>query len=208
MLKIAIEDSNTLYKNGFELFLENLFCHVENSSIEVESLTKQNVLHADIVVKEFNAGAQFICHPTLKFRRRPGLIIGIYDGNENPHHNELPLCIKDIIFISRSESLHGASEKISNAWKDVKANPVISNSSKCLQCKYRSLTPQQILIAKSMLRGNDIFSISKQLSINIKTASSHKRLMMSKFGLRNDCELLMFLKDFKKNNHPIYLFDN
>ncbi|MFP2514723.1 LuxR C-terminal-related transcriptional regulator [Buttiauxella agrestis] len=208
MLKIVIEDSNKLYRNGFELFLENLFYHVENSSIEVESLTKQNVLQADIIVKEFNAGAQFICHPALKFRRRPGLIIGVYDDKKNPHHNGLPLCIKDTIFISRSESLHSVSEKISIAWKDVKANPVISTGSKCLQCKYRTLTPQQILIAKSLLRGNDIFSISKQLSINIKTASSHKRLMMNKFGLKNDCELLMFLKSFKKSNHPIYLFDN
>lgn len=208
MLKIAIEDSNALYRNGFELFLKKLFCQVENSSVEVEDLTKQNVLQADVIVKEFNAGAQFICHPTLKFRRKPGLIIGIYDDKESPHHNGLPLCIKDVIFISRSESLHSATEKISIAWEDIKANPTISYSGKCLQCKIRTLTPQQILIAKSMLRGNDIFSISKQLSISIKTASSHKRMIMRKFDLKNDCELLIFLKSFKQSNDPIYLFDH
>ncbi|WP_167458046.1 helix-turn-helix transcriptional regulator [Rahnella woolbedingensis] len=208
MLKIAIEDSNAFYKHGFELFLEKIFFHAEKYSIEVESLTKQNVLQADVIVKEFNAGAQFLCHPALKFRRRPGLIVGIYDGKKNLHHNGLPLCIKDVVFISRSESLHSISEKIFIAWKDVKANPILSHSGKCLQCKFHNLTPQQILIAKSLLRGNDIFRISQQLGLNIKAVSSHKRMIMRKFGLKSDCELLIFLKIFKKSDHPISLFDS
>ncbi|TDN64416.1 LuxR C-terminal-related transcriptional regulator [Scandinavium goeteborgense] len=208
MLKIAIEDSNSFYKKGFGLFLEELFCHMQNSSVKVESLTEQNVLLADVIVKGFNAGAQFICHPVLKFRRRSSLIIGIYNGKKDLHHNGLPLCINDIIFISRFESLHSASEKISIAWKSVKANPIISNSNECLRCKHRILTPQQTLIAKSLLRGNDIFNTSKKLGIDIKTISAHKRLIMKRFGLKSDCELLIFLNGFNKSNHPIYLFDN
>lgn len=208
MLKIAIEDSNSFYKNGFKLFLEELFRHVENTSVEVEDLTEQNVLQSDVIVSEFNAGAQFVCHPGLKSRRILGLIIGIYDGKKSLYHDGLPMCIKDIIFISRFESLHSASEKIILAWKDVKASHIITHGSKCLQCKYRTLTPQQILIAKLLLRGNDITSMSQQLNINIKATSAHKRSIMKKFGLKSDCELLIFLKAINKSNHPIYLFDN
>lgn len=205
MLNIAIEDSNTLYRNGFELFIEKLLRNEASSSIEFQTLTRINAIEADIIVKEFSAGAQFICQSELKYRTKPGLIIGIYDAEKKPHHKKLPLCIKDIIFISRSESLSSARETISTAWQETKAMPKSPHCNKCAQCKYLRLTPQQILIAKALLHGEDILKISQKLNISIKTASAHKRLIMSKFNLRNDCELLFFLKILKEKNQQIYL---
>lgn len=205
MLNIAIDESNTLFRKGLELFLEEVLQNVHNESVHFHDLTKINAIHADIIVKDFIAGSQFICQPILKFRSKPGLIIGIYEGGENLHHDELPLCIKNIIFIARTEPVHSARNKVSLAWRDTIAHPMGSHCNKCLQCKYRTLTPQQIMIAKSLLHGNDILKISQQLGINVKTVSAHKRHLMSKFNLKNDCELLHFLKTLKDNNQPAYL---
>lgn len=205
MLNIAVEDSDSLYRNGMEIFLKEIFLEEQNEPLQINSLNRANATQADIIVKSFVAGAEYVCQPMLKHRMKPGVIIGIYDGDESPHHNELPLCIKNIVFINRSEPLSTAREQVIQAWKDNVENAKPLNGKKCLKCKYRTLTPQQITIAKHLLRGYDIIDIAKLLKIHVKTVSAHKRLMMSKFNLNSDCELLHFLKDLKTHNPPLSL---
>jgi DNA-binding CsgD family transcriptional regulator len=206
MMNIALEDSDSLYREGMKLFLQDLFQEAQNESVHFSVLTKTNVIQADVVVKSFVAGAEYICQPIFKYRSKPGLIIGVYEGEHNPYHNELPLCIKNIIFIHRSENLSTTRERVVQAWKDSIEDPSILQSKKCLQCKYRTLTPQQLTIAKYLLRGNDIINIAKSLRLNVKTVSAHKRLIMSKFDLKSDCELLQFLHNLKKHNPAVHLF--
>lgn len=206
MLNIVVDDSDSLYRNGMEMFLEELFLEEQNGPVLFDSLSKTNATQADVIVKSFVAGAEYICQPILKFRSKPGLIIGLYSGDKSPYHNELPLCIKNIVFINRSESLNSTREQIVNAWNESIQNPKSLQSKKCLQCKYRTLTPQQLTIAKYMLQGNDIIEIADLLEINVKTVSAHKRLMMNKFDLKSDCELLQFLSNLKMHNPPVHLF--
>ena len=206
MLNIAIDDKDSLYRNGMEIFLEELFLEEQKESVQFDSLTKVNAIQADVIVKSFVAGAEYICQPILKFRSKPGLIIGVYDGNKSPYHEGLPLCIKNIVFVSRSEPLRTARKQVIEAWKDNIENPEALPCKKCLKCKYRTLTPQQMMIAKYLLWGNDIIDIAELLAINVKTVSAHKRLMMSKFNLSSDCELLHFLHNLKKHSPPVHLF--
>ncbi|OAT31828.1 hypothetical protein M975_1718 [Buttiauxella brennerae ATCC 51605] len=206
MLNIAIDDSDSLYRNGMEIFLEELFLEEQNEPVQFNPLTKTNSIQADVIVKSFVAGAEYICQPMLKYRSRPGLIIGIYDGEKTPYHNELPLCIKNVVFINRAEPLNTAREQVVQAWRNNIENPESLPCKKCLKCKYRSLTPQQLTIAKLLLRGHDIIGIAELLELNVKTISAHKRLMMSKFNLHSDCELLLFLNNLKKHNPPVNLF--
>ncbi|HKM95722.1 MAG TPA: LuxR C-terminal-related transcriptional regulator [Buttiauxella sp.] len=206
MLNIAIDDSDSLYRNGMEIFLEELFLEEQNEPVQFNALTRSNATQVDIIVKSFVAGAEYICQPMLKYRNKPGVIIGIYDGDKSPHHNELPLCIKNIVFINRSEPLSKAREQVVQAWEDSVKNAKTLNGKKCLKCKYRTLTPQQLTIAKHLLRGHDLIGIAKLLEINVKTVSAHKRLMMNKFNLTSDCELLQFLNNLKMHNPPIHLF--
>ncbi|HKN02995.1 MAG TPA: LuxR C-terminal-related transcriptional regulator [Buttiauxella sp.] len=206
MLKVAVDDSDSLYRNGMEIFLEELFLEEQDEPVQFYTLTKSNATQVDVIVKSFVAGAEYTCQPILKYRSKPGLIIGIYDGDESPHHNELPLCIKNIVFINRSEPLSSAREHVIQAWKKNVENPESLACKKCLKCKYRTLTPQQLTIAKHLLRGHDIAGIAKSLEINVKTVSAHKRLMMNKFNLTSDCELLQFLYNLKMHNPPIHLF--
>ncbi|KFC81314.1 LuxR C-terminal-related transcriptional regulator [Buttiauxella agrestis] len=206
MLNIAVDDSDALYRTGMELLLKELFLSEQNKSVKFSLLTKTNAIQADVIVKSFVPGAEYVCQPILKFRSKPGLIIGIVDGDKKPYHDVLPLCVKDIIFIHRSEPLSTARYNVINGWNESLQKPSKVNCKKCLQCKYRTLTPQQSIIAKYFLRGNDIVDIAKLLQINVKTVSAHKRLMMSKFNLNSDCELLRFLKNLKMHNPPVHLF--
>lgn len=206
MLNIAIDDSDSLYRNGFEIFLEKLFLKEQKGSVQFDSLNKSNATHVDIIVKSFSAGDEYICQPILKYRSKPGLIIGIYDGDKSPYHHELPLCIKNIVFINRAESLNMVYEQVVNAWRYNIETPVFLHCNKCLQCKYRALSPQQLTIAKYLLHGKDNVGIAKSLKLSVKTVSAHKRLMMSKFNLNSDCELLQFLNNLKKHDLPVSLF--
>ncbi|MGB3251997.1 LuxR C-terminal-related transcriptional regulator [Buttiauxella gaviniae] len=206
MLNVAIDDSDSLYRNGMEIFLEELFLKEQDESVQFNKLTKLNATQVDVIIKSFVPGAEYICQPILKYRSKPGVIIGIYDSEKSPYHDELPLCIKNIVFINRSEPLDTAREQVTQAWKQSVENPDTLPCKKCLKCKYRSLTPQQMTIAKYMLQGNDIIKIAKLLEINVKTVSAHKRLMMSKFNLSSDYELLHFLNNLKKHNPPVHLF--
>ncbi|WP_167455948.1 helix-turn-helix transcriptional regulator [Buttiauxella izardii] len=208
MLNAAIDDSDALYRNGMEKFLEELFLDEQNESVQFKTLTQVNATQADVIVKSFVPGAEYICHPMLKFRSKPGLIIGIFDGDKNPYHENLPLCVKDAIFIHRSESLETIRNNIIQAWKSMMHNPRALQSKKCLNCKYVTLTVQQIIIAKHLLRGNDIAEIAVHLNISVKTVSAHKRLMMAKFNLSTDCELLQCLKNLKMHNPPVHLFSD
>lgn len=206
MLNIAIDDSDSLYRSGMEIFLEELFLKEQKEPVQFDSLTKSNATQVDVVVKSFSAGDEYTCQPILKYRSKPGLIIGIYDGNKSPYHHALPLCIKDIIFINRAEPLNTMREHVVKAWKNNVESSGGLPCKKCLQCKYRTLTPQQLTIAKYLLRGKDIVDIAKSLELSVKTVSAHKRLMMSKFNLNSDCELLQFLNNLKKHNLPVSLF--
>jgi len=206
MLNIAVDDSDSLYRNGMEMFLEELFLEEQNEPVQFNSLTKSNATQVDVIVKSFVPGAEYICQPMLKYRSKPGVIIGIYDGDKSPYHDELPLCIKNIVFINRSEPLETAREQVIQAWNENVEKPSTLACKKCLKCKYRTLTPQQVTIAKHMLKGCDIIDIEKSLKINVKTVSAHKRLMMNKFNLSSDCELLQFLNNLRKHNPPVHLF--
>ncbi|MFP2514331.1 helix-turn-helix transcriptional regulator [Buttiauxella agrestis] len=206
MLNIAIDDKDALYRNGMEIFLEEIFLEEQKESVQFNCLTKTNAIQADIIVKSFVAGAEYICQPMLKYRSKPGMIIGIYSGNKSPYHEKLPLCIKNIVFVNRSEPLNTARKQVVQGWKDNIENPEVLPCRKCLKCKYRTLTPQQMTIAKYLLRGNDIIDIAHLLGIHVKTVSAHKRLMMSKFNLSSDCDLLHFLNNLEKHSPPIHLF--
>jgi DNA-binding CsgD family transcriptional regulator len=189
-----------------EKLLEHVFSLGNDEPVIFEALSMANATKADVIVKNFVAGEAFICHPMLKFRVKPGLLIGLYEGNKSPWHTELPLCIKNILFINRNEMLSVVYDKIIEAWQEKIIDSKELKCKKCLKCRYRSLTSQQSVIARHILHGNDIIEIASSLEINVKTVSAHKRLMMKKFNLDSDCELVQFLNNLRTHNPPVHLF--
>ncbi|HKN05882.1 MAG TPA: helix-turn-helix transcriptional regulator [Buttiauxella sp.] len=208
MLNIAIDDSNTFYRYGLERFLENIFFLEKNKVVKFQALTKFNIKEADVVVQSFVAGEEYSCHYKLKYRSKPGLVIGLYEKERGKILSELPNCIRNVVIVNRTDSLSDCRDKIISAWDEVatQPQPQAKHYRKCFSCKYLTLTSQQVTIAKKMLHGQDISQIAQALGINVKTVSAHKRLIMQKFNLRNNFELMHLLYNMKLLNPPIYFY--
>ncbi|HGN9285865.1 TPA: helix-turn-helix transcriptional regulator, partial [Klebsiella quasipneumoniae] len=62
------------------------------------------------------------------------------------------------------------------------------------------LSPQQIRIMICLYEGMSVTQIADELMISEKTVYAHKYMVMSKFNLRNDYELMLLLNKLTKNN--------
>jgi DNA-binding CsgD family transcriptional regulator len=206
MLRIIVEDRYTLYKKGMEILLEQIFLCEEDERIEFMSLTEDNVAMADVIVKNFDPGESYICNPLLRERKAASLLIGIYEGSANPHFGTLPLCVKNIVFINRAESLCKAMTLIMRGWENCMLVGNKNTQPNCLHCLHRTLSPQQVRVAENFYRGFTPEGIASNLQLNVKTVCAHKRKIMAKFDLYSDCELLHFLNGLKKQKLMPNLF--
>ena len=205
MLKIVIEDFYTLYKNGMELMLENIFHHENAAAIEMLDFSEENISVADVIIKYFHAGESYICHSALKRRKPQSLLIGLYDG-EGISSAPLPLCLKDTIFLHRSESITKVKRAIVNGWQDCSTESKRESEHDCQRCKHRTLSPQQIKVAAHFYRGEIPALVGDYLDISPKTVGAHKCKIMSKFNLHSDYELLNFLHQWLKQKQMKDLF--
>lgn len=206
MLKIAIEETDALFRNGFEMLLKELFMDEECHEIYIQELDSFNVSNADVIVKNYTSGMHFVCQPMIRRRKPNNLIIGLYEGTVIPDFTLLPLCISNIVFINRNDSVLNIQEKIRLGWQRCNTNPHHVNHMSCLSCRHRSLTRQQVVIAGHFYRGYSPQQMAKILNINPKTVCAHKRAIMDKFNLSSDCELLIFCNSLIKNKYSAGLF--
>ncbi|MFP2238169.1 helix-turn-helix transcriptional regulator [Pseudescherichia vulneris] len=198
MLQIVIDDKNTLYRKGMEILLEQIFLREEGELVEFLPLTEDHVATADVIVKNVEPGESYICNPVLRDRKAVSLLIGIYEGAGNPYFGELPLCVNNMVFINRAESLSKTRALIVRGWENsalCASKNIIRN---CQRCLHRTLSPQQVKVAAHFYFGHNPEETALDLQLNVKTVCAHKRMIMTKFNLYSDCELLHFLNGLKK----------
>lgn len=206
MLYIVVEDKDMLYSNGMEIFLKQIFANEKRMSVHVSALSEDTVGMADIIVKSFGAGERCICHPILRNRKPDSLLIGVCEGRKSIQYIELPLCINNAVFINRTESLSRTKKLIVRGWEDCVAEYVKRAQRSCLDCPHRTLSPQQVKVAAHFYRGVNPEKIASDLQISIKTVCAHKHMIMNKFNLDSDCELLHFLHGVKQQKLMPNLF--
>jgi len=197
MLQIVMSDKNTTYQKGMEILLENIFLHEEGKLVEFLTLTEANVAIADIIVKYFEPGESYLCNPILRNRKATSLLIGIYQGTNKPHIGEMPLCVNNMVFINRTESLSKTRVLIVRGWENSTKTAYKNIRRNCQSCLHRTLSPQQVKVAAHFYRGFNTEKIASDLQLNVKTVCAHKRMIMTKFNLYSDCELLHFLNGLK-----------
>ncbi|EPG2868344.1 helix-turn-helix domain-containing protein [Klebsiella pneumoniae] len=69
----------------------------------------------------------------------------------------------------------------------------------CCDCQPTRLSPQQIRIMTCLYEGMSVQQIADELMISEKTVYAHKYMVMRKFNLRNDYELMLLLNKLTKN---------
>lgn len=169
-------------------------------------IEKGKVAKADIIIKHFSVGEGCICNQLLKERSENSLMLGVYDGDKPPCHAELPLCFKNITFINRKASLHSIRGVIEKHLDEKCTGKPAPHRHDCNDCRHRTLSPQQAIIAAHYYSGKSAEQIGQALHINIKTVSTHKRMIMMKFNLSTDFELLSFLHLLKNQSMVSNIF--
>ena len=98
------------------------------------------------------------------------------------------------VFVGRDEKISQVMAKIKLSWILVPPAAEQKSVLRCERCPQRRLSPQQRIIAAAIYQGLTVNAIARELSLCNKTVFAHKRLIMSKFHLRNDLDLLLFLR--------------
>lgn len=198
MINILIKDSDVLYRHGMMQYLtEILSKHSDKQLHFTQEFNRDTVRQADIIVLELCKGENYTCIPELSSRKQ-GIIFGLVDDAFDKIAPGTQ-CIEDIVFIRRSAPLNDIGRTILKLWSKHNQPATKMHCSNCFSCRHRRMSRQQTRIMARYFHGRTIPEIAKELRINDKTIYSHKYVVMNKFNLASDYELLIFLNKLKES---------
>lgn len=197
MLQIVIEDSNVLFRAGMELYLRDFFVSHKEMQVEFNDLTEASISQADIIIKSFVAGETAFCQPMLNHRKENSFILGVLTDANSLKQSTLPLCIKDIVYINRRDSLCKIGDILFDSFNRTKQELPLRN---CCICKCVKLTPKQSDIISLILTGASTQQIAIKFEISEKTVYAHKANLMARLGIRSECQLVRLLNTLNKQH--------
>ncbi|CAM6819188.1 MULTISPECIES: helix-turn-helix transcriptional regulator [Enterobacter] len=198
MVNILISETDILFQSGLQYLFRDFFSHVAQQDVTFTfDFTADSISTADVIVLALCQGEYFTCFPELQARRQ-GIIIGIVE--EDAGVKALPSCFQDIIFISRRAPLSQVRLVLLNAWRIALLNKYRHPSFSCFECQQKTLSPQQVRIMIGFYKGLTVTDIANELCISDKTVFTHKYMLMHKFHLRSDYELIKLLNRMAEKN--------
>ncbi|MGL5384394.1 MAG: helix-turn-helix transcriptional regulator [Serratia sp. (in: enterobacteria)] len=204
MINVLINDNDALFRQGMKQYLTELFSIEFDKQVNFSmDFSDETVSEADVIVMELCKGENYTCTPELRSRKK-SIIIGIVDS-EFEMKKSLTRCTTDIIFIQRCEPLSVIHQKVINLWKLYNQPGGKLHCGSCCSCPHLELSPHQVKIMARIYNEKTVHQIAKELNVSYKTIASHKYVVMNKFNLSNDYELINFLSKLKeKTIHPNY----
>ncbi|WBM72581.1 hypothetical protein OH773_10240 [Buttiauxella sp. WJP83] len=198
MCNLLIKTEDSAFRFGITNLMHQIFYDLKKEGVlTIVELAQGAIACADIIVMEFIAGESVVCHQTLQTRKNNSIIFGFYEGNKTPYSLELPLCLSNTVFISKSASINTVREAIIKTWMVSPDSYKTYPSRNCFDCKHRALSPQQINFANLFDRSEKMDEIARFLNINTKTAHAHKLIIKKKYNIDTDLELLNLLRIIK-----------
>ncbi|HDR2755486.1 MULTISPECIES: LuxR C-terminal-related transcriptional regulator [Enterobacter] len=192
MLNILIQETDQFFHRGLQCFFVDFFTRNFKQPIHFDvELSRDNVSAADIIVLPFCMGETHICYPELQARQK-GIVIGVVDDARR--FSASPSCFQDITFISRSASLDRISEVLFLAWYRTQIPGYRWRKKECADCQHKTFSPQQMRMMVNFYRGLSVMQIARSLKMSNKTVFTHKYMMMQKFNLRSDVELIALIR--------------
>lgn len=206
MLNILIKETDSFFRDGLKRFLGEFFFHNFRHQLHFEvELTPENVSVSDIIFLSLCQGETLTCYPELQARKK-GIVIGLVDDEQR--FSAFPSCFQDMIFISRRASLDRIGEALFIAWYRTQLPGYRWKNKSCYECQHKILSPQQIRVMVNFYRGLSVGQIANKLNTSDKTIFTHKYLLMQKFDLRSDFELMALIhRMVEKNACPNRLRD-
>lgn len=202
MINILIKDDNAFYHRSLQHFLTELFSQEYHKRVVfTQDFNPLTVSQSDIIIVGMCQGELFTCHPELHSRTK-GVVIALMD--KTPLNSvPLPECLSDVVYIERRAPLEVIRSNVIHAWTLFGE----AHTSNCFSCRHRVLSPQQIRIMAGFYQGKAVTQIAHELNVSDKTVFSHKYLMMSKFNLASDHELVKLLEKLHERRLYPHLFN-
>lgn len=191
MVNILLKDFVGLYRYGLTCFFSELF-HQEfgdttRFSFEV---TPDSIMRSDVIVLSLCQGESLLHLPEFQIKQQV-VLLGFVDDESRISASSA--CLQRMVYISRKASLSELHQKICRAWRKRASTDCFIPEASCFECQTKTITPQQARVMTCLYKGMSAAQISRFLKIDYKTVFNHKYMLMRKFNLRNDVELLALL---------------
>ncbi len=199
-MNIVIRCQDRFYQYGLRALLCEIFPpNLNQTTLTFNDYDHANAACADILILRLHPGEQYICHAEMRFRA-PRLMIGLVDKKHIPARGEIPSCIGNIVFIPLNANVSKISKVIKQHWFSLQQAKTPHAVHHCGHCPHKTFTGQQNQLAAFLYAGMTSKQIAYKMAIGQKTVLAHRNALMTKFRLRTDRELLLFLNAVKEKN--------
>lgn len=201
MYNVIIRSNDKMFCHGLMFILSQAFKpHNRELVFHFDEMENNPIPQADIIVMKLARGEERICHPYLFSRNDNSIVIAFYEGDTLPINNKLPMCFNNTLFIKCTETVTQAVKAIQLQWPERKIHRLQPFRFSCYYCKYRLLSAQQLTFVDYFIHGMSTKEIGRNMGIMPKTVAAHKRMVMRKFNVDTDCDLLKLLHLYKSNH--------
>lgn len=202
MIRIVIDDKNVWYRYALECLFQELFSQSDRSELRfIYDITRDNVAHADVIIKMLGSGEKHLCQAALYYRNPLSIVIGICETSSPSTTAKISWCLRDAMLIHRKITVDEFKRKFINRLRNKTEFQDPSLRDHCINCKARALSGKQLEVARSLFLNRSVSQIAADTGVKPKTIYTHKYNLMNRFDLKSNCELYEFLSIYNQK-HP------
>lgn len=179
-MNISINGSNSYYIYGLKLCIELLLKQTGDINFVVSD-------DADVAFFEFSHEYLFDCERWMQ--KKNGVVLVCYSVGVLRTAQYFPECFRDVLFFDKETALlHVLKECLKRV-----ENKIERIDSHCAFCKKMNLSKQQGKLLTCFSRGLTTLETARLMNISPRTVFSHKYILMRKFGVNSDSQLLKLI---------------
>lgn len=192
--KVVCTNENYFFRLGISKIIEEAL--LSDTPVEfLSAYDAQSLCQADFILISVAQWRLYMCQPAYR-DRKPGSIIMVFvDEVADIVTEQLPVCYRSLIIISRSDSVPVISEKIIRFWLESQGSTKGFLPSDCSRCDFARITVVQLQVLSFLKKGYSVGQTAKRLNLSAKTIYAHKYNVMKKFSLSGDMEFNAFIND-------------
>lgn len=192
--KVFCTDENYFFRLGISKVIEEAL----QSDAKVKFLSgsdRQCLEKADFILINVSQWRLYMCQPAYRDRKPGSIIIVFVDESEDIIMEQLPLCYRSLVVVSRFDPVKKIAGKLLHAWLNLQDRVRGFEPSDCVHCDFARITVVQLQVLSFLKKGYSVRQTAKRLDLSAKTIYAHKYNVMKKFSLRGDMEFNAFIND-------------
>ncbi|MFV9671202.1 LuxR family transcriptional regulator [Pantoea sp. ARC607] len=192
--KVFCTDENYFFRLGISKVIEEAL----QSDAKVKFLSgsdRQCLEKADFILINVSQWRLYMCQPAYRDRKPGSIIIVFVDESEDIIMEQLPLCYRSLVVVSRLDPVKKIAGKLLHAWLNLQDRVRGFEPSDCVHCDFARITVVQLQVLSFLKKGYSVRQTAKRLDLSAKTIYAHKYNVMKKFSLRGDMEFNAFIND-------------